>query len=80
MRAEAELLIGRALKQQWPALRRRAVELTREKVRAVHDVSVSDVIEFEQVIEGCLFTFRYAVGRTPALSVLETKLTDHKLN
>jgi hypothetical protein len=82
MRAETELVLGKALKRQWQALQRRGAELVRENtwVHSYRGESENEVIVFEQLIDGCLFTLCYSVGSTPTLGVLCTKLTDHRLN
>jgi hypothetical protein len=82
MRAETELLIGKALKRQWRTLQRRGAMLMRENARVHYGggESENEVIVFEQLIKGCLFTLCYSAGSTPALGVLDAKLTDHRLN
>jgi len=81
MHAEAELRIGNALKRQWSALSRRGAKLARERTRRHSALGAQrDSIVFEQLIEGCLFTLCYSAGLQPALGVLDSKLTDHRLN
>jgi hypothetical protein len=76
MRAEEELLIGEALTRQWKALTEMGADLAREG----NGDRMKGVAVFERLIDGCLFTLSYSLNSTPALRVLDWRLTDHRLN